>query len=169
MSSEKGGPAMKTITGLLLSVLLFLPTLVSAQAVLTEATITAMAEAMESAIAERDLETFIGYFADDAQIVMDLPETLGGRTTMTVAQYKASIEESWALPVEFVHETQDLRIQLAQDGNTAFVRDVVVQKVYEDGVLVWASSMEEAAEIILVDGKPRVAKVFGKLTVLTAS
>ena len=106
----------------------------------------------------------VSYFADDAVIIMDLPEQMGGKIEATVAQYAAMLKQGWAIPATYTYDVSDVKIDINANGQAAVVSDTTNETMQMDGQILAKTSTRETIDVILNNGSPEIIRFYGKLS-----
>lgn len=128
---------------------------------LTESAVSAMTKDVEAAVSRRDADTVAAYFAPDASISMTFPD--GNSQQLSPSEYKAALVQGWKDSPNSSYVVSDVLIVLSSDGSKARVSSTVTETAVVMGTRVSMVSQEKA-DVIAVDGKPRILRVTATMT-----
>jgi len=132
---------------------------------LTEGNVRKILGLVEQAVISHDAEKLMSHFSDDAKIVLELPENMGGKVEFDVDSYKSMLKQSWAMPAKFTYEVRDIKINIDPKGDRATVSDVTLETIEMNGQIIASSKAVENIEIINKNGKPLITSIFGKVDI----
>lgn len=156
---------MKTLRLLLLIALVFVPlNLLPAPAAqgLTEAMLKNMMTAMEKASQKHDAKALMAHFLPDAKIILDLPENMGGRLTLSPAEYQQMLAQAWQADPKSTLVVQNPIIKIGADGQSATYTALVIETVEVQGKKITGRT-EEKVGVVLSKGKPLIKILYGKV------
>ena len=129
---------------------------------LTESMIRSLIDSTTVAVKRRDVDGVMKHFAPSARLELNLPASMGGgKSVMTVAEYRQLLREGWGSSQTIVYKVEDLVVRVAPDAKTAEVTDTVLE-VVEMGGQVIRSRTAESATIALIQGQPKVIRLVAR-------
>jgi len=132
---------------------------------LSERSVSNMLKTMEKSAKSHDAETLMSFFSKNAKIILDMPAKLGGKTVMGVSKFTDMLKQSWGMKAEFTYETRDVVISIAADGKSAIATDLTLETVSIGGKLIMSTKTKEKITIELIDGKPLIMELYGKVEI----
>ena len=130
---------------------------------LTKEVVSTIINSMITASKKHDVEGIIKNLASDFMVRINLPESLGGGLfVMDLAEYKKTMEESFAMTTEYQYDVSDISITIQNDGESALVTDIVTETININGVILSTKSYETTI-IEILDGAPKVVFINGRV------
>ncbi|WP_281647006.1 hypothetical protein [Parendozoicomonas sp. Alg238-R29] len=124
-----------------------------------------MMRLVDQASNDRNHKVILSYLTDDAVIISDLPNKIGETLTMTKEEYKQGLLAAWSLPMQMTYYTRGLKVKLSADKQSAITTQTVLETVVHNGRLLASASTKETSEVVLVNGKPKVRRIEGIVSV----
>ncbi len=131
---------------------------------MTETDIRNMLKLMEHSVISRDVEGLMSHLSEDAEIMLEMPESMGGKMELDVNSYKSMLAQSWALPAKFTYEVRNINIRMGPEGKTASASDTTLESVEINGMVI-SSKSEEQLTIVSDNGKPLITGIVAKVEV----
>ncbi|WP_290575494.1 hypothetical protein [Ketobacter sp.] len=122
--------------------------------------------AMRSAVEEKDATLLRAQFTDDAVIEIAFPAQLGGNKRYSLDGYIKDVAAGWRMGIDQTYRVEDLQMQIADDGQTAVITDVVYEDAIHKGQVVMSSKSAERIEVKRVDKALKITKIFGDVELL---
>lgn len=133
---------------------------------LTEAKVSDFSASVLKAVKAKEVEQFQTFFKADAKIHLNMPKVLGGRMDLPVEEYIAMIKLGWAMPAEYDYEVQNIEIILGADGQTAEVKETVLEKMSMNDRLFSSTSSDQVTSVKLISGELKVMALKIDITLL---
>ncbi len=148
------------------SILLFGATQVLANAKLNKQDISDFSDSLQQAVKNQDVDELMSHFSSDAKIQMNMPEYLGGTLEMALKDYKAMLAISWSISADFTYEIKDTTTSLGKSGETAILKETILETMAIDGEVMTSTSSIQTSKIVLVSGKPKIVSIQMDVTML---
>jgi ketosteroid isomerase-like protein len=145
---------------LLLCLLLLSAPLVHAEDRLTEENIGAMYAQLVAAAQNKDVDGVLEHMSDEVRINIQSPDAMGGDLQMDKRQYRDLLTQGWDGVEDYRLEVDIQQIDIADDGQSASVRDLTTESMRIQGVPVEARTLETAT-LQLQDGKVKFSRIEG--------
>ncbi len=140
---------------LALSLLCLLAPFAHADATLTEASIRALYDDVAAAATQRDIDATLAHMSDDVRIHISAPQ---GSVELDADRYRELLKQGWSAPDSYRMEVDIESIEIAEDGQSATVRDSTRETLSMNGHEM-TTGMQETASVRLIDGTPRIVRV----------
>ncbi len=118
---------------------------------------------MRTAVEEKDAELLRAQFAADAQIEFVLPAQLGGGKQYDLDTYINDVAAGWRMGIDQTYKVEDLQIDIAEDGQTAVITDVVFEDAIVNGEVVMSSKTKEKIQLVMVEQEPKVKHLYAEM------
>ncbi len=140
---------------LALSLLCLLAPFAHADTTLTETSIRALYDDVAAAATQRDIDATLAHMSDDVRIHISAPK---GSVELDAEQYRQLLQQGWSAPDSYRMEVDIESIEIAEDGQSATVRDRTRETLSMNGHEM-TTGMQETASVRLIDGAPRIVRV----------
>ena len=135
---------------------------------LSQQSVSTFAGVIQQAMIKQELDQLMSYFNVDAVIQITLPKFMGGEIITTTKDYLAMLAISWNMTAEYVYEYKDLVIELAEDKQTATIKETVSEKMLLDGEVMTSTVAKQITRIKLIADKPMIVAINSNVRLVSA-
>ena len=129
---------------------------------LTESSVNHFLTQIQQSVNAKNADKLSHYFTDDVSITIELPEHMGGTSTIDKTEYTAMLKQGWALPASYTYEVKDIVIAIAKDKKSAVVTDVTIENI-SIGEQTLSSTSYETLNIIATNGNIMINNIIIKV------
>lgn len=137
---------------------LFAP-LAHADSALTESSVRHLYDQVTAANSQRDIDAALSYMSDDVRIHISAPN---GSIELDADKYRQLLKQGWSGLDSYRMEVDIESIEIANDGQSATVKDVTKETLSIQGREM-STGMHETVSLRLIDGEPKIVRIEGTI------
>jgi len=153
---------MNSIKSIILFSLLFVSFNLSAETLLNKSSVSELVANVHKYAGIKDVDKVTSYLTDDASIVLEMPQNMGGTHNLNKDQYKKNLKEGFAATTNYTYDVKDIDVKISQDKRSATVTNTILE-TYEINGRIISSTAHEIFTIIISDRTLKINRVYGKI------